>query len=61
MRSIKKQTTTLFLLSILFVILITFIIFNSLDMFNPILSTEEDILLTPQMNKLLVELEQKYR
>lgn len=61
MRSINKETRILLLISIFFIVLISFIIFNSLDIFDPILTTEEDITLTPQMNKLLVELEQKYR
>lgn len=61
MRSINKETKALLLISIFFIVLISFIIFSSLDIFDPILTTEEDITLTPQMNKLLVELEQKYR
>lgn len=56
MKNIKVQA--IILTSILFMIVISFIIFNALD---PILYTEENIVLTPEMNKLLVELEQKYR
>lgn len=58
---LNKDLLLLLAITTFLIIFSAYVIFNALDMFNPILADEEYCLLTPQLENLLKELEQKYR
>ena len=58
---LNKDLLLILVVTTFLTLFLAYVIFNILDMVNPIFAEEECIILTPQLERLLAELEENYK